>query len=376
VSFKNAICISFTVRIFVLIVGIGLVFFRCIKSVEVTVIGDPMVYAASMGQVSTVSQLLKNGYSANVADDDGNSPLSFVVWNVDYHASREVLEILLGHQVHVRFRNRDGQTALQQAVKITNQEMRMRTIGKLIKFGSDINARDNRDYTLLEKNIETYDTIGTDMILDWWGKLILTETYEHARKRAKEYDMRDVLVVLDKGPRRIKKDAHWNPGLIDKRTGLNDLHIAVINGDVKLIDDILKRNVSVNIKSEDEYGMGPLHYAVLHYKLDVLRLLLEHKANVQSTDRSLNTPLHMVAWLDDINMAKNMVDALVKCGANINARNKNGDTLLHMLIYNNNKDLITYVNDKYRCDVSIKNNDRETPISLAQRLNRKNLLKV
>lgn len=374
-SLKNAICLSFTVRVFVLIIGIGLVFFRCIKSVEVSVLGDPMVYAASMGQTAVVNQLLRNGYSANVADDDGNSPLSFVVWNVDYHSSREVLEILLNHQVHVRAKNDTGQIALEQAVKITNQEMRMRTIGKLIKFGSDINTRDDQGYTLLEKNVEIYDTIGIDMMLDWWGKLISNATYEGARKRAKQYDARDVLVVLDKGPRRIKNDAHWNPGLIDKRTGLNDLHVAVINGDMKLVETILKRNGGIDAKSEDEYEMRPLHYAVLHYNVDMVKFLLEHKAMANNVNKSMRTPLHMIAWLDDNTLAKNIADVLMGYGANVNARDKDGNTLLHILIYNNNKSLIDYLDGKYHFDVSIKNNDHETPLLLAQRLNRKDIIK-
>ena len=82
----------------------------------------------------------------------------------------------------------------------------------------------------------------------------------------------------------------------------------------------------------------------------------------------------MVAWLNNPSVAKEIADILLKNGAELNAKNKDGNTLLHILIYNNNRNLINYLGKKYIFDLRIKNNDRENAEQLAERLNRKDIL--
>jgi ankyrin repeat protein len=333
-----------------------------------------MIEAAATGQVDRIKQLIHNGETTNIVDNDGNSPLAFAVWNGIYPANRQVVEILLNNQADVRSRNKGGLAVIQQVIKLDDKEWRMQMIGKLVKFGAVISDKDNKGFDVLQKNVETYDTTTTEMMLDWWGRLISPAMLKSAKERAEEYNLGDVMAVLNKGVKPLVMDAHWNPAAIDKRTGLNDLHFAVINNDQKLVGKIVDKGVDINVKSEDEYGMKPLHYAVLHYEPEMVKCLLGHKAEVNSVNSNLNRPLHMIAWLNNPSVAKKIADILISNGAELNAKNKDGNTLLHMLIYNNNRGLINYLGKKYVFDLRIKNNDREDAEQLAERLQRKDIL--
>jgi len=377
-SIAQVLKFSAVLRIFIVVAGIGLVFFRCLKSVEV-VATLPMIEAVSLGQVDRVKELLHDGQTPNVVDKDGNSPLSFAMWNTFYKDNGEIIELLLDHRADVNSRNKAGQTPLMYTVKVDLKTLRMQTIGKLIKFGAKMSAVDNKGFDLLQKNIETYDTTTTGMILDWWGRFITPKMLRQARDRADEYELRDIMEVLDKGPKLIVNNAYWDPSAIDSRTGLSDLHCAVINDDKKLVETMIARigfSKLVNQASKDEYGMRPLHYAVLHEHPDMLDYLIECQANVNKTNLKGNTPLHMVAWLKNKSVAKKIIDTLLKKNANLlGIKNNDGNTFLHLLIYDNDIDLINYISKNYTFNLAIKNNDLETPVQLAERLERKSLLR-
>jgi len=107
----------------------------------------------------------------------------------------------------------------------------------------------------------------------------------------------------------------------------------------------------------------------------MVEYLLANKAHVNDANLYGNTPLHMVAWLlNDVNVAEKVADILIKHGAFLDAKNRDGNTLLHTLIYNNNKELIDRLGKKYAFDMDTKNNDRESVVDVANRLDRKNLL--
>ena|GEM_PF-5387964 len=377
-NLKKVLCFSVGIRIFVVIIGMGLIFFRCLKSDNqaVAVVIVPMLEAAAAGQYERIKELLHNGESPNVVDADGNSPLNFAVWNGIYPANRPCIELLLQHQAHPRQRNKGGQDALHQVLKLDYKDLRMQILGKLIKFGGNINDKDLKSFTVLEKIVETYDTISVDMILDWWGKLINPDVLRSAKARAVQYNLADVLVVLNK--KRVMtpaiQDPYWEPSKIDPRTGMSDVHYAVINNSTKIIDASLARRASIDQPSKDEYGMRPLHYAVLHQHPDMVEYLLEKKANVNSTNIQGNTALHLVAWIDSQENAKKIADILLKHSAALNAKNKDGNTLLHILIYDDNKDLIEYIGKQHDFDLYTKNNDRESALDLAARLKREYLL--
>ena len=75
--------------------------------------------------------------------------------------------------------------------------------------------------------------------------------------------------------------------------GSAPLHRAVIKGDLELIKTLIERKADVNIRNED--GNAPLHSAARRANIQVLRLLLSSGAAVDVQDNRKETPLHKAA---------------------------------------------------------------------------------
>ena len=83
-----------------------------------------------------------------------------------------------------------------------------------------------------------------------------------------------------------------------------------------------------NIKNEN--GVPVLSLATMGACRRGVDILLRHEANVDARDRQGNTALHLVMNLQ--NPRVEIIELLVKNGADVNARNNEGKTPLHMLV--------------------------------------------
>jgi ankyrin repeat protein len=69
----------------------------------------PLHFAASLGNVDTMNQLLELGMDKNARDKDGRTPL---MWVVSAEADEELMEALVDHGADVNMQNFTGETAL------------------------------------------------------------------------------------------------------------------------------------------------------------------------------------------------------------------------------------------------------------------------
>ena len=116
----------------------------------------------------------------------------------------------------------------------------------------------------------------------------------------------------------------------------------------------LINGADVNIQNED--GDTLLHYAINDENYEIVKLLLEHSANVNAKDYYGDTPLHNT---NNYEIAK----LLIEYGANVNAKNEFGSTPLHDVSdYNTTKLLIDN-----GADMNVKNKYGDIPLHLAIR---------
>lgn len=108
--------------------------------------------------------------------------------------------------------------------------------------------------------------------------------------------------------------------------GLTPLHYAVVLGNEELVKSLLKEGVSVD--SKDNAGRTPLHYAagakanrhrVSKGNVEVARLLLENGADINIADKYGWTPLHYSPRLGE-----EMTNLLIGRGADVNLVNQRG----------------------------------------------------
>ncbi|MHC9538438.1 MAG: ankyrin repeat domain-containing protein [Vulcanimicrobiota bacterium] len=106
--------------------------------------------------------------------------------------------------------------------------------------------------------------------------------------------------------------------------GQTPLHIAAYVGNATLVELLLKKDAHTG--SVDKNGRNPLHLAAWGNHLKVVEMLLAAGASADHRDSAGFTPLHLaVTKRED---TSNAVRALISHGADVNARERSGETPL------------------------------------------------
>jgi hypothetical protein len=169
----------------------------------------------------------------------------------------------------------------------------------------------------------------------------------------------------------------------------NQLVIAVQNGDVDLVKQLIGENVDVNRKDEN-VGTIPLHLAVQEGKTEIVELLLGAGAKVNARDQSRRTPLMLVSSYYDpgaleapdytedenasqeINGEAQMLPAgespstaifglLIKYGAKVDLRDSGGTTAL-MYAAQRGQDRILKLLLSHRADINARSKTGRTAL--------------
>jgi L-ascorbate metabolism protein UlaG (beta-lactamase superfamily) len=124
---------------------------------------------------------------------------------------------------------------------------------------------------------------------------------------------------------------------INKRTtdgkGRTPLYLAIDVGAPDIAKILAERGADVNIA--DDNGITPVLYAVMVGEKDIADVLIKHNANINSSAKNTSrSPLHEAAARG----YSAIVDQLLKNGADMNVKDKNGHTALsYALKYGNEK---------------------------------------
>lgn len=103
-------------------------------------------------------------------------------------------------------------------------------------------------------------------------------------------------------------------------SGSTPLHVAASQGNVDVVEELLRRGADRNAKSLTR--QTPLHYA----HADVVEMLADGNEHIDEPDICENTPLHIAARQLDLQKVKILID----CGANPKAKNEQGQMALHL----------------------------------------------
>lgn len=149
------------------------------------------------------------------------------------------------------------------------------------------------------------------------------------------------------------------------------LHWAAKYDFLDLIKYLIKQGADINAK--DDIGYTPLHTAADYGNVPVVKYFVEEtKADVNAGNIQGNTPLHMAiicgSSTPDANQRKlDIIKCLVECKQiNINAKGLIGNTPLHEAAVSGTLNMIMYLVEN-GADVHAKNEDGDTPLSIAIR---------
>ena len=123
---------------------------------------------------------------------------------------------------------------------------------------------------------------------------------------------------------------------------------------------IFYARAGADINAEDMEGNTPLTRALESPSIDMLKTLITPQ-NVLSKDSAGNTPLHIALIKDS---PFDYIKFLVETGADVNARNKDGDSVLFLAVRKNKKDVGDLLLSK-NADIFASNTENNSPLRIA-----------
>lgn len=342
----------------------------------------PLMAAVQAGDAIRTRLFMDYGADINAITRklDGRSVLQIAVGNFDNAANSGIVALLLANGADVRAADSLGNTVMHAALRATNYEDRMPLFSLLIKHGADINAQNKNGDTMLHVTIENNNIVWVNLLRDQFGALINTGLRNRRGLTpimyAQYLNFTDIVYALQK-----PFPTFGLKGDIDvyDSNGLTALMLAIISKNRNLVNTLIKdRLASVELRTNDAFNYPILHLALFQQDLDMIALLPSLGARLEQTDSAGRTALLGIPWVQLLQKRKQALDIMMQKGANINARDNQGNGLLYYLVLHNDVPFFKYVLQTYgnKIQLDLKNNNSDTPLDLARRLRRPEFIKA
>ncbi|XP_057325156.1 putative ankyrin repeat protein RF_0381 isoform X2 [Microplitis mediator] len=248
---------------------------------------------------------------------------------------------MFGKSWNLNILNSDGHTPLSVAVQNQNVDM----VKYLLDHGVDINAKnyiENRYvWTALHIAVEINDANMVQFLLDYENCDIVAKTESNLTPLyIATYS--NNLAIIKKLLRKIAQHNVYSRNIIDHV--LPSFHEAV-NRNKILIAKYYLDTVKIDVNLKTEIGLSPLEIAAKFQNFEIFKLLVDHGAVIKYSLKDRyesgfdgDSLLYYAVKKADVKM----VDLILTRGVQINARNKkaNGVTILHLAIHSGNKDIV------------------------------------
>ena len=319
--------------------------------------------ACEEGQVETVRELLNQGVSPNIQNEEnGRAPL---------HISKnsEVTQLLMSYGADLNITDYHGNTPLHLTSFCSSHNL-VRMI-QLLNQGANPNALNNSKITTLHLLMCSYH----------WNKCLVLEAINLLIKFHAEIDIQNELgesplyfgvksVPANKQTTEIihellKLGANPNLKTIYETTPFWEVIFRL--EDINLMSLMISYGAKIDYAPSD--GVTLLHLAASNLNIEIMRKLLENGADPNALDEKKQSPLHSVFQMEneDEKSEKSIVGAieeLVKHGANINVQDEKGKTPLHSAIELNGH-TITKALSNLGSDPNIRDKNGKTALEMA-----------
>ena len=315
--------------------------------------------AAFSSNYRAVQMLIEHTTAINSRDSKGRTPLHYAThddlstWDYKMPSQERrddmfhCVELLLDHCASAEAQNNDGSTPLHVAA--SKVKMSQEIVQLLVENGTNIDLQNNKGRTALH---EASRSCRVDII-----QLILNHNVE--------VDTPD----SDGSTPLYLAIPEW-------RLTVSKTRLEAANEAVQLL---LKHGAKINMQNHT--GRAVLHRAAEHCYLDIIRLILNHDADVDTPDTDGSTPLHLAISVipRELNTVPGIseerkqearletvasIQLLLKHGANVNLQDHMGRTSLHKASQRGDVGIIEVILD-YNADVDALDHDGSTPLNLA-----------
>lgn len=113
--------------------------------------------------------------------------------------------------------------------------------------------------------------------------------------------------------------------------GFNALHYASFRGNIRIVEKLIENGADITLKNNN--GLTVMHMAAQGERPNILVYFKEkHGLPIENLDAVNSTPLHWCCYMG----SENCLDYLVSWGANLNAKDKDGFTPIHLAVMTGN----------------------------------------
>ena len=282
-----------------------------------------LIGASYAGKTDFVRALLENNADTEIKNnDEENTALIYACESINI----DMVKALLEYNANPNVQDKWGRTPL-----IIACDYRSYDIAKiLLDNNADINLSDNRKETPLMYSVNGHNIEIAELLLKYNPDLTLKNNYEETAldiaHNKNIYQDKMVKLILDASSKEIK------------------FLYAVIENK---IDDVLKyisEGVDINNAVYGKYGFNALLLASRSHYKEIIKILLEHNADVNFRSYLNNTALEYISNNDN---NFDIAEEFIKRGADVNAMDNDGITplmcaasynaekILNLLIENN-----------------------------------------
>ena len=311
--------------------------------------------AAARGHVFAVATLIATGATVDAQDGNGDTPLHLAVDGA--HAA--VVSLLIAATASLNVKNDDDKAPLHLAVTVGHAAV----ADALIAAGADLDARAADGDTPLH--------LAADGGRVAMVSLLIAAT---ASLNVKNDDDKAPLHLAVDGGHAAVADALIAAGAdLDARAANGDtpLHLAAAGGRVDMVFLLIAATASLNVKNDDD--KAPLHLAADGGHAAIVTELIAAGAYwgdaACGSEEIVNPANAAPPCLNLLRQAVTRGDfsavrALLAAGADVDARDANNNTALH-LAADTGRDVMVSLLIQATASLNVQNNDGDTPLHLS-----------
>ena len=276
----------------------------------------------------------------------GSTALHYLALSDEVYSSsdyKQIVRLLVNQRADINVKDNGGWTPLHIAVYNKKDAL----VKALISSGADLTIKDKNNKTAYAIAEENKDQDTMDLL------------YRERDRREKLHSaimrvypcLKEIKHLIDLGVCVDAKD----------RSGNTALHWASGNGHADVVELLIGKGVKVGVRNGR--GETPLSCVIRSCWRDIekakaiIEALIKAGADINAKNKDGNTALHRVS---ERGHAK-MVEALIKAGADINAKNKDGNTALHWVSECGHADVVKLLINA-GADINAKNKDGDTAL--------------